>query len=64
MKKRCKECGQAFREEEFIETETFCEDCGSHRAFMCPNEECNEVYDNVYNHFQNLEDVNDALLQE
>lgn len=46
MNLRC-ECGFIETDEErFIDTETHCEDCGSHSAIKCPN--CDEVYDHVY----------------
>jgi hypothetical protein len=45
-KYKCITCGFIGTDEEYIETETYCECCGEHLAYKCPN--CDEVYDNVW----------------
>lgn len=41
-------CGNWYHEDEWIDTETGCELCGSHNAYQCPNKDCEEIYDSVY----------------
>lgn len=48
---KCLECGH--QGDNFEETETSCEDCGSHPAVRCP--ECREVHDLIYK--SNLEEL-------
>lgn len=43
---RCPECGEWSSHKEWIETDTYCSDCGSHLAIQCPM--CDEKFDCVY----------------
>ena len=45
-KYKCVKCGFIGTDDEYIETEVYCEDCGSHGAYECP--QCEEVYDVVW----------------
>jgi len=45
-KYKCIECGFIGTNEEYIETESYCEDCGSHLAYRCP--QCEEIYDSIW----------------
>jgi hypothetical protein len=42
----CPECSKSSVIEDWIETETYCEDCGSHDARQCPS--CKESFDHVW----------------
>lgn len=44
----CKECN--FKGKGFTNTETSCEDCGSHPAAKCPD--CGEVIDLIYHEME------------
>ena len=41
-----KGCGEWSPEDEWVETEVACEDCGSHSAYECPR--CGWMFDTVY----------------
>lgn len=45
-------CGEPFKQSTWIETETYCDLCGSHNAVECPK--CNQIYDNTYSDFEEL----------
>lgn len=45
---RCPECSLIFPfTDDLIETETYCEDCGSHLAYECPR--CGDPVDSIWN---------------
>jgi len=42
----CPNCKNVSKVSEYIKTENYCEDCGSHSAIECPN--CHKTFDNVW----------------
>ena len=43
---KCPECLETTPVDDWQETETYCEDCGSHDARRCPK--CGETFDHVW----------------
>lgn len=42
---QCPSCGGWFPPAEWLETETYCEDCGTHQGCICPK--CGDVFDSI-----------------
>ena len=47
-------CLHIYKDDEWINTEVGCEECGSHSAKECPN--CGEVYDSVWDGREEIEE--------
>ena len=43
---KCPECKELVKVSDFIETESYCEDCGSHLAIECPK--CSAIFDIIW----------------
>lgn len=43
---QCPECNKWSNHKKWIETEVYCEACGSHSGIQCPK--CDEVFDHVW----------------
>lgn len=54
LKTVCKECGFIGATEQWIKTEVYCEECGSHSAEECP--ECGKTYDLCFDSRVEIED--------
>lgn len=42
----CPDCKNAFALKTWVDTEVYCEDCGSHAAIQCPG--CGHAFDHVW----------------
>jgi len=54
MKYKCIECGFIGFDEDYKEAYTYCETCGDHCAFQCPD--CGEIYDGVWDNREKIKE--------